>query len=289
MAPSSKKKKKPAANAARGFATTSVTSKSKVQELEGQKLENESVTAIDVDAKAPSNDATRDELPQKADPGYTNLTPEELEAQLEESELQMIVEKHAERIKKDNMRQISRLQTEKRLLRSQAERLSLSNWLPDELVDLILSHPTASRQELQVIHENKKSPLSSEELSIKLWGLSKTLEGLGIPAKHVQDTIQHLAQQELSGMCRVNETSKETQWGLDDAFDCLAGYASYEDLPDYETSVVRSQKLPEYATDIRFDEPKSRLLSSLGLENGQPKVATHRLGDAETIVVFFST
>ena len=261
MAPHNKKKKKPAVNAARGFATTSVISKSKVQELEAQALDNVPESAINVDVETTPANVAPIEQPQKPDLDITNLTPEELEAKLEESELQLLVEKHAERIRKDAIRQVSRLQTERRLLRSQAEWLSLSHWLPDELVDLILSHPTAFQSEAQAAYETRSLLLSKEELSIKLWGLSKTLASLGIPTEWVQNAMHHLAQQELSGVRAFNENGKETLWGLDDALNWLAGYASHEDLPDYESGVVRSQKLPDYPTDIKFNEPKRKFSS----------------------------
>ena len=251
MAPN-KKKKKPAANATRGFATTSVISKSKIQESETAEAAETALPVVeDITTTLLSDSAPT--ATQNADTDLINLTPEELEAKLEESELQLLIEKHADRIKKDALRQITRLQTEKRLLRSQAERLSLANWLPDELIDLILDHPIAKQQEPSTILETARLRLSVEDVSNKLWGLSLTLEGLGLSKKCVQTTIQHVARQE------VSDLNKETLWGLEDALDWLAGNASYEDLPDFETGIVRSQKAPEYAMDIRFDEPKSML------------------------------
>ena len=262
MAPN-KKKKKPAANATRGFATTSVTSKSKIQEIETEKAAEAIALAVENVKLAPSSDNAPVVLPQNADSDFTNLTPEELEAKLEESELQLLVEKHADKIKKDALRQITRLQTEKRLLRSQAERLSLVNWLPDELIDLILGHPTVNQQDTFTLSEMAKPHLSIDELSNSIWCLSKTLNGLGLPKECTQATIHRLIRQEVSGLLAMSESNKDTLWGLDEALDWLAGNASHEDLPDYETGNVKSQRAPDYATDIRFDEPESRLFSLL--------------------------
>ena len=260
MAPN-KKKKKPMANAARGFATTSVTSKSKIQELEIEETAKATKPAIENEFPVPISKSVPTAPSQNADTDFTNLTPEELEAKLEESELQLLVEKYADKTKKDALRQTARLQTERRLLRSQAERLSLVNWLPDELIDLILNHPTTSQQDFPTFQEMSRPELSVEELGNKLWGLSKTLEGLGLSQECVQTTLQHVVRQEVSGLRAASEDNKEALWGLEDALDWLAGSASHEDLPDFETGIVRSQKAPEYVMDIRFDEPKSRSLS----------------------------
>jgi ATP-dependent RNA helicase DHX29 len=81
------KKKKPAANPARGFATTSIASKPKAEkppESAAILPKEETPVSLPVVSSAPKEDSLK-HVPQ---------TPEELEAQLERDELQLLVEKH---------------------------------------------------------------------------------------------------------------------------------------------------------------------------------------------------
>ncbi|KAL9602381.1 MAG: hypothetical protein Q9179_002563 [Wetmoreana sp. 5 TL-2023] len=131
MAPK-KKTKKGASNPARGFATTSVASKSKnvVEDL------TESTT--------PSPAPDIDNRLQKENDGHLSgeqdlheLAPEELEKRLEESDLDLFLEKHGEKMRRDVARQVTKLQTEKRLLRPQTEPLQIRPWLPPEIMATI--------------------------------------------------------------------------------------------------------------------------------------------------------
>ena len=93
MAPN-KKKKKPAGNPARGFATTSIASKPKPEKVVATK-EEEAVTEdrpVEADA-VPGPPPSSEPVPSKPDP-----TPEELEAQLEAAEKKTVEKKVAEAV-----------------------------------------------------------------------------------------------------------------------------------------------------------------------------------------------
>ena len=125
MAPN-KKKKKPASNPARGFATTSTASKTKEQDVDEVEQEDgwgasgQSAKLVSEEGSVLTNGGPTIK-PEKA---LQDLSPEELELQLENSSLQILVDTYRKKTEKDAFRQASRLQTERRVLRSQAEHLS---------------------------------------------------------------------------------------------------------------------------------------------------------------------
>ena len=92
MAPN-KKKKKPASNPARGFATTSIVSKNKIEDNVAveEPITAETASSGPVQLTSPA-------LKYGLDPEMQlhELSPDQLEKQLEESELQLLVEKHEE-------------------------------------------------------------------------------------------------------------------------------------------------------------------------------------------------
>ncbi|KAI0880682.1 P-loop containing nucleoside triphosphate hydrolase protein [Annulohypoxylon maeteangense] len=243
MAPK-KKKTKPTANPARGFATTSIASKPRAE------IPNEPVpTATEggkLDSNAPPTSSSHD--PKNAPPSNPNsdittttsqqkqtLSPEEFERQLEESELQLLVEKHAQKVKRDVQRQKSRLETDRRLLRGQAESLNTRKWLPQELMDHIMdmiqaeSRYGASSLTGDSTSSNGKLP-PEEDLVIKLWTLQQTLAGVGFSEDRVKAVIQYV----LDIASRVNSSVKETIWGLEEALDWLARECTREELRDYD-------------------------------------------------------
>lgn len=230
-----KKKKKPAANPARGFATTSLPSKSRTDPTE----------ATDGDAAEPfikSSGASRAEnAPPSSHDAATvrkndvpkTLSPEQFERQLEESELQLLVEKYAQKVKRDAQRQKARLDTDRRVLRGQAEPINIKKWLPLELMDHILDLIQA---------ESRFSPsgggsdtgsvsklLHEEDITIKLWTLEQTLFEAEFPEDKVKAVLQYV----LGIAQHVSVGNKESIWGLEEALDWLARECSLDELPDY--------------------------------------------------------
>lgn len=232
-----KKKTKPAANPARGYATTSTISKARVEATDNTPTPAK---------KSPDDSAAKSNLPsaQKSSEAEKNtaiadkkkeLTPEEFEAQLEEAELQLLVEKHAQKTKRDALRQKQRLETDRRLLRSQAESINAKKWLPGELMDHILDLIQAEGRfaASSTVPEGSgsgKMP-SEEELTIRLWTLQQTLRGSGFAEEKVQAALQFV----LDISANIPGASKDSIWGLDEALDWLARECPVEELPEYDS------------------------------------------------------
>ncbi|CAH0059275.1 unnamed protein product [Clonostachys solani] len=233
-----KKKKKPAANPARGFATTSIASKPRPEVTEDA-------------SKGPSNAASntpptvkKDQAPPPSTaqgPGADTsskekvLSPEEFEKQLEESELQLLVEAHSQKVKRDAQRQKTRLQTERRLLRSQADTINIPKWLPPDLMDHILdliqaeSRFASSNMSSDTLNAGKMP--AEDDMIIRLWTLQQTLEAAEFPQNRIQAVIRYI----LDIAPNISSTGKDLFWGLEEALDWLARECQADELPAYES------------------------------------------------------
>lgn len=280
MAGGKKKKAKPVANIARGFATTSVQSVSK------SKLENVvDATGTDgSDASAPDKPtapatlaaATGGTKTTSTDPAQRQLhelSPDELEAQLEASEVQQFVDSNAPRVRKETSRQITRLQTDRRVLRGQAESLAVKDWLPDELMQQILDLILAEQASDQVPPPGKQP--AGDDLTSKVWTLRACLLDLNldIPLERVHEVLGYI-------VSNVPTQDKDgLAWGLAASLDWLAVHCNTEELPEYDSLKPKHGAMPtrtedEYAAALpdaangsadtkKYDSPLS--LSSEGL------------------------
>lgn len=235
-----KKKKKPAANPARGFATTSIASKPRPEVVEPES--NPSSTVAKGQSAPPSS---QNAPPSTAAPGDANaksaskdkeLTPEEFEKQLEESELQLLVEKHAQKTKRDAQRQRSRLETDRRLLRGQADSVNSYKWLPQELMDHVLNliqaetrFAASSLASSESSGAGKMAP--EEEMITRLWTLQQTLSVAEFPQERVEAVIRYI----LDISPNISSTGRDSIWGLEEALDWLARECPLEELPAYES------------------------------------------------------
>ena len=244
MAPT-KKKKKPVSNPARGFATTSTASKSKydeAKELEGGvRLEVSNVHAVSTEDGSRKEDSSNRE-PEKA---LDELTSEELESQLEGYSLQILVENHGEKTKRSVSRQASRLLTEKRLLRSQAEYLGIRQWLPPEIIqlitDLLHGHEDSKIYSQATFDTNKLFPeLAEDDLLIKLWTLKKLLPQLGFSGQRTELALRHLLIAIKESGPQSLFSGKESAWGLDECLTWLALDSEPADLPRFDPSERQS-------------------------------------------------
>lgn len=267
-----KKTKKPAANPARGFATQSIASKARVEPVED---------ALPPPKKGPeATKPTASSQPNEADGAASgsevkkqDLTPEEFEAQLELSELQLLVEKYAQKTRRDAQRQKQRLDTDRRLLRSQAESINAKKWLPTELMDQIVDLVQAEGRfaaSNTVEGSSGGKMLSEEDLTIKLWTLQQTLRGAGFPEEKVQDALQYV----LDISTNISGSVKDSIWGLDEAMDWFARECPLEDLPEYETRLGVSgltpadSPLPSGATTPLLNEPEALQKAKSRKKNG---------------------
>lgn len=252
MAPNRKKNKKPVSNPARGFATTSIISKG-VADSQPSHPEEESVTSRQTPTSLPKPVDVSSSAGHHAEPkDLSQLTADQLEAQLEESELQVFVEQHGPKSKKDASRYISKLQTERRVLRNQAERLHLARWLPDELAERITDHlKTSYTNNIPEVPKEKLLPgrkLSTDDSISKLWTLKQVLIGLGFPEASSMRAIENLTGNPAKLEKAHQSFSREVLWGLDECLEWLALFCSDEEFPEYDSRhLTKDEKL---VTDV---------------------------------------
>lgn len=229
MAPG-KKKKKPASNPARGFATTSIASKPKVEITNTDSVQTESQGAIEVTEKRPTESLGLE--PEAPVATGQDISAEEFEKRLEEAELQILVDKHAQKSKRDALRQKTRLETDRRVLRGQADNLITRRWLPPELMEEILDLVQAEGRFAGQSNENVNTlkQASEEELTIRLWTLQQALVESGFSEAKVALALRYVL--EISD--RISSGTKDAIWAMEECLDWLARECSREELPDYE-------------------------------------------------------
>lgn len=227
-----KKKKKPVANPARGVATTSIVSKSKVDVPEETTPPKDAQAIVELQQSTATTSMGAGTgngpsgLPQK------ELSPEEFERQLETTDLQNLVEKHAQKSKRDAARQKTRLETDRRVLRGQAESLNTRKWLPPELMEEILDLVLAEGRFTGMTSDLSGSvkPPSEEELTIRLWTLQQALNGAGFVEEKTTLALKFV----LDISDKIGVGNKDAIWGMEEALDWLARACTREELPDYE-------------------------------------------------------
>lgn len=233
-----KKKKKPAANPARGFATTSIAAKPRPEATE----EQAGPAAAPPDKKdAPPSTA---EAPKSGanDTQEKPLSAEEFEQQLEESELQLLVEKLSQKCKRDAARQRNRLETDRRLLRGQAESVNSIKWFNSELMDhiqdLISAETRFSVSSLSAENHGAGKMPSEEDMVARLWTLQVTLQSAGFQENRVKSVVKHI----LDITPSISAPGKDLIWGLEESLDWLARECDVGELPAYESKPKPASK-----------------------------------------------
>ncbi|CAO2654388.1 Nn.00g111210.m01.CDS01 [Neocucurbitaria sp. VM-36] len=212
------KKKKPAGNPARGFATTSVASKPK-QEKPAADATAKEAEQISHKESAAAPEPTKI-VPEQVQGPQEEVaqTPEELEAQLERDELQLLVEKHAPKVRREAHRHATRFQTDRRVLRGQSHSMTVHDWLPGEILDSIVSLAQAESNDSnrRQGQQSLLKTLTEEDALSKLWTLDLTLRDLGFSHDNIQPVLRWLC---------ANASSIDTSgsiWGLQEALEWLA-------------------------------------------------------------------
>ena len=232
--PANKKRKKPANNSARGFATTSTPSKSKVddggvEDSVEQIAESETIGLNKVEC----NDPIESAITGKSEKELHELTAEELESHFEESNLQLLLENNGEKCRKDASRQFTRVITEQRVLRPQSELLEFEFWLSDEyiqeILDLLKSQTNIDNLNNELVRELTDSDVSESDLVIRLWTLEKTLERLGFKQETIKLVLRTLLRRQPSQLIIGNESI----WGLDECFDLVTLLYGPKETPSY--------------------------------------------------------
>jgi ATP-dependent RNA helicase DHX29 len=229
-----KKKKKPASNPARGFATTSIASKPRVEQSD-KNVEDAALAKTTPPSQGENGEVSTiaTSAPKENAKPAQELSPEEFEKQLDETELQNLVEKHSQKAKREAARQATRLHTDRRILRSQAENLNTRKWLPAELMDTILdmikTEGRANNQALGAEGASTKA-LSEEDLTIKLWTLQQTLTSSGFSEEHVKGVLRYI----LDISSKISSSNKDMIYGLEESLEWLAREVERDELPDYD-------------------------------------------------------
>lgn len=276
-----KKSKKPAANPARGFATTSIASSKPrpdpteaADDVAGQNAPQSKDSPPSAATGQKTTAAAATSAPVAQAPA---LSPEEYERQLDESELQLLVEKYAQKVRRDAQRQNTRLETDRRLLRGQAESIGAKKWLPQELMDHVLDLIQAEGRfaASSVSSDGATSRLPAEEdLIVKLWTLQLTLTASDCPPDRIQPALQYV----LDIAPNISPTAKsDSVWGLDEVLDWLARECDKNELPDY---TGRSKTLPKsQAGKIR---PQDALVAVMANKTGKDTPQDSPAGSGRT-------
>lgn len=252
MAPN-KRKKKPSGNPERGFTTTSTASKLKEIDVQPEELE-----ALSIEPEVQEHDESRGSKPTDSTSKVlqiSQLSGEDLEKHLEESELQLLVEKFNDRSKKDASRHSIRLQTERRLLRGQAEKLNTTLWMPPPIIQLIEALESDAGLELQPVKPRSNDSNiggSFDDLSIKIWTLGRSLTELGFMPERIKECLTWLISSRQTIERGMTIPSRESLWGFEECLEWLARRCSKEELPDYDTH--RTEALQYSLEDIKLPD-----------------------------------
>ena len=231
-----KKKKKTPVNPARGFATTSVASKPKPEKKSDRTdpepsggAATESVSGNEADAQEHTKQSNAQQS-KKNGKALHELTPEELEEQLERDDLQLFVEKHAAKVTRESARQLSKVQTDCRVLRGQSQYLATDQWLPDELVQEILDFARRDlHEEDQTDHAPSSKAVSEEDTVFRLWSLLRTLSNYGIPKARIFELFNTLLRTK-----ELRPDSTSHVWGFRESLELLSLDEGELHLPTYD-------------------------------------------------------
>lgn len=276
--PPNRKKKKPAANPARGFATVSIPSKPKVTESSESPSAEPPKTAPVSDRPAPAGGKQPQVQSKEETPSLQQYSPEELERHLEDSELQLLVEKYASKCKNDAARQAAKLETDRRVLRQQAVSLNLLEWMPSEVLDQILKLAETEEAELGPLLKKPsngvKRSASQEELCVRLWTLKETLLKSGFPESKVDDALKYILFHFAGNATNAN---RDMVWNLDESLDWLAMHCSPDEMPSYTRTNAQLPKESENVSSWITDREPSRSstpLSPQGDSKKAPKLSS---------------
>lgn len=173
--------------------------------------------------------------------------------------MQALIDEHRDGVKKTVQRQVSRLNTERRLLRSQATRLNTHQWLPQESVQTILNQIDVSKSDgraAQPRSPNDKSPDVS--LLIPLWTLYQILPLIGFSNLEREAALRDLLEQSRRNLDIEQGMTKDSIWGLDHCLDWLALATSRRESPRYDDSVERHQRTQPAPIQAKAVDVESR-------------------------------
>ena len=252
MAPN-RKKKKGGANPARGFATTSIASKRQSEVGQNDEAEDglpggSSSNATGDNVGTGSSSRSGELQSQPLDKPLHQMSPQELETHLEEANLQNILDVHGLKTNQQVSRQVSKMTTENRLLRSQTESLNLHQALSPEMAQDLVDRIYITVE--KSVDASTCPSYSSEELLIHVWRLYLVLRDLHFSSAKIEDALALLVRAHLRGSYRNDLSSKDLIWGLDHCLDSLA--LMHADVESYDSLLAATHA--DYASDLLADE-----------------------------------
>lgn len=209
----------------------SVPSKPKVAESTTVSSRVESPAVVSEGEKSPPSTESRQPRPEDPnEQNLQNLSPEELEKHFEEAELQILVDKHASKCKSEAIRQVSRFETERRVLRSQSNILSLSEWIPQEIQDKVIALAEIEHDDLDSPPERDLDGGKEEELITRLWSLKDTIKGLGFSDTRIDSLLKYI----ITYHSGLSSNVKFGNWNLEESLDWLALQCDPAELDSYD-------------------------------------------------------
>ena len=259
MAPN-RKKKKPVTNPARGFSTISTASKTKaLSPNETDHQDHDELSGENVKPAFDTGNVSNKNLSAVSlEKPLEHLSPEELESELENSNLQIMIDCYREKTKRDASRQVSRLQTEKRLIRAQAVSLYTQRWLPTEIIQLIMDLYDAQNDSRKAYRHGSDTKLNAQnvtkdDLVTKMWTLKRLLPQLGFSEEQTRLALVQLLKNRRVGTLQTFPFTKDSIWGLEECLDWLALTLGAEELPPYSRQIAApaSRVLADGTSDVQ--------------------------------------
>jgi ATP-dependent RNA helicase DHX29 len=271
------KKKKPAANPARGFATTSIAKKAVPEEQPAKEEAGPAEQTVGVSKQDVLNSVSQElqtaSESRSVQPELHELSPEALEARLEEEEVQLLVAKYGPQVQRAVDRQVNKTSTDYRVLRGHAQFLPTRTLLPLELESKVLELAKQDLEDSAVATlPSVRNASFEEDYTTRLWTLQRILRALGFTKESVERA--------LSFALRLGpDVDKDSPvWALDECLDWLTLKLEEDELPVYDHTTGK-------ARDEVHDQYDSTALdvSAVATRKAKPKKS------AETIVTTPST
>lgn len=234
------KKRKPAANPARGFATTSVPSKAKPPAIN---LEDTVLSKTEV--KTPVVPETKKGAGEKPEKEYTIPTEEEQE----DFELQCLVEKQGPKVRKETQRIVNKAEAEKRTIRNICFPLNHEKIFRFNLTRYVSKHQPGegaeqeiglgeqilrlAREEDAQLDQGGGSVWRGEAVLVNGWIVQRALISMGFPIERVEEGLKALVARSTNPLGR----EKGLELAIEDTIEWLALHCREEELPGFvETS-----------------------------------------------------
>lgn len=231
------KKRKPAANPARGFATTSVPSKVKPPATTNL----EDTVLSKTEAKTPVVSEPQKGTGGKIEKEYTVPTEEEQD----NFELQCLVEKQGPKVRKETLRIVNKAEAEKRTIRNKCFplnhekifRFNLTRYAsknkPGEVTEQEIGLGEQilrlAREEDAQLNQGGESVWRGDAVLVDGWIVQRALIAMGFPIKRVEEGLQALVAKSTNPLGK----EKGLELAIEETIEWLALNCGEEELPAF--------------------------------------------------------